>query len=147
MSFFVSEDHLPVPFNLLPNPITLYRLIVWVVVYLRQKCQRKSEKDGESSGSKARFNCIRCCYFEEEDAEEEDQNEVIYQTLMSMLIQRYFSAKIEVRNQPPVTAFMVNITSQLKDMATEVKQLKLQLPRYSFMPEKEEEKEETDKRF
>ena len=112
------------PFNLLPNPITLYQLFVWVGSYLRQKYRRKTPRDGEPE-AKAKYNCVRCCFFEEHDTEEEEeQNELTYQTLMSMLIQRYFTARSEVRNEPPVTASMVSITNQLKDMRAEVKQLK-----------------------
>ena len=87
MIFFADTGTLPPPFNLIPNPMVIYDVMIWF------KYRLKAHADVQ-----ARFSTYRCCYLERKDTSPEcDENR--YQKLMSTLIQRYFLAVEDAKKE------------------------------------------------
>jgi len=88
MMFFADTGTLPPPFNLIPNPRVLYDLARWVVHKVRR---------GVRGDVEARCSAYRCCYLQRRRATPA-HDEDAYQLLMSTLIQRYFLAVADAKN-------------------------------------------------
>ena len=86
MIFFADTGTLPPPFNLIPNPVVLYDVLVWLMYRVKARRGR-----GGTDGIQARCSAYRCCYLERSHASA-SRDEQQYQQLMSTLIQRYFLA-------------------------------------------------------
>ena len=86
--FFADTGTLPPPFNLIPNPKSLYDLATWVFY----RCCKSS------AGVSARCSAYRCCYLDRTDSRT-TYGEEEYQKLMSTLIQRYFLAVEDARKE------------------------------------------------
>ena len=85
--FFADTGTLPPPFNLIPNPRVLYDVVRWVRV-----------RAGRGSwDTRARCSAYRCCYVQRRSATPGHDDDA-YQQLMSSLIQRYFLAAEDAKN-------------------------------------------------
>lgn len=74
LMFLEKGSTMPPPFNLIPNPKSIWASLKW----LKEICR------GNSS---ARFSAERCCYYEEDDIPEYTMEE--YEILMGHLVKRY----------------------------------------------------------
>ncbi|XP_013380847.2 short transient receptor potential channel 5 [Lingula anatina] len=104
MIFFEEIGTLPPPFNLIPSPKSVYRLVYWMCSWCRghpkANCSRK-----------------RCCFFED-DEEIENQKDGRYETLMGKLVMRYLAEKGKVKDST------TKIQSELNTVQREVIQVK-----------------------